>query len=208
MRANFPDVSFERYSDDLIAHCSSLKRAEYILQRIKERMAEYGLEIHPDKTKIVYCRQEWRRDKQPEGVQNKFDFLGYCFRTRRAIDKNIGKPINSFTPGISDKSKAKVKDKIREMKIYNYTSYSAKEIANILNSKIIGWINYYGKFRKSELYDVFEVLNNAIIKWIKKKYKIISINKAYQKLNELRNAKIFAHFVLLPQMGKALGRAV
>jgi RNA-directed DNA polymerase len=69
----------------------------------------------------------------------------------------------------------------------------------MLKSKIIGWINYYGKFRKSELYGVFRILNNAIVKWIKKKYKIVSIRKAYQKFNELKKAKIFAHFIFLSQ---------
>jgi RNA-directed DNA polymerase len=208
MRVNFPDVSFERYSDDIITHCSSLRRAEYILERIKERMVEYGLEIHPDKTKIVYCRQEERRERQPEGVGNKFDFLGYCFRTRTSINKLKNQRTDSFTPAISDKSKRKIKDRIREMKIYNYTSFSAKEIADILKSKIVGWINYYGKFRRSELCGVFNVLDNAIIKWIKKKYKLTGVKKAYQKFQELRDAKVFAHFTLLAQMGKALGRAV
>lgn len=208
MRVNFLKISFERYADDVIAHCVSLKQAEYILERIKERMREYGLEIHPNKTKVVYCKQEGREEKQPEGISNKFDFLGYGFRPRTVIDKTNGKQLDSFSPAISDKSKKKVKDEIRQLKIYNYTSCSAKEIANIFKSRIVGWINYYGKFRKSELYGVFDVLDNAIIKWIEKKYKITSTKKVYQKFKELKDAKVFAHFVLLSQVGKALGRAV
>jgi len=209
MRANFPKIPFERYADDIVVHCYSLKQAKYVLEMIKDRMIEYGLEIHPDKTKIVYCRQEERREKQPEEVSNKFDFLGYGFKTRTTIDKFNGKRMDSFTPAISDKSKKKIKDKIRELRIYNYTSCSAKEIANMLRSKIVGWINYYGKFRKSELYDVFEVLNKAILKWIKKKYKITSTKKAHQKFIELQDGKVFAHFVLLlPQVVNATGRAV
>lgn len=175
-------------------------------------MAEYGLEIHPDKTKLVYCRQDGeqgrRKEKQPEEVSNQFDFLGYSFRTRTAIDKFSGKRMDSFSPAISDKSKKKVKDEIRKFKIYNYTSRSAEEIASFLKSRIIGWSNYYGKFRKSELYCVFDVLDNAIIKWIRKKYKITSTNKTQQKFKELADAKVFAHFTILPQMDKALGRAV
>jgi RNA-directed DNA polymerase len=207
MRAYFPQIQFERYADDIIAHCYTLKQARYVLERIKNRMVEYGLEIHPDKTKLVYCKQEGRREAQPEEVSHKFDFLGYGFKTRTTIDKFSGKPMDSFVPAISDKSKKKVKDTIREMRIYNYTSSSAKEIAKMLRSKIVGWINYYGKFRKSELYGVFDILDNAIIKWIKKKYKITSTKKASQQFRELQDAKVFAHFVLLPQVGKALGRA-
>ena len=202
MKANFPKIPFERYADDIIVHCFSLRQAKYVLEKIKNRMLEYGLEIHPDKTELVYCRQEERREKQPNEVSNKFDFLGYSFRTRTTIDRFNGKRMDSFTPAISDKSKKKIKDEIRSLKIYNYTSYSAQKIADMLRSKIVGWINYYGKFRKSELYGVFEVLDKAIMKWIKKKYKITSTKKAHQKLVEFQDTKVFAHFSLLPQMVK------
>jgi RNA-directed DNA polymerase len=148
------------------------------------------------------------RKKQPKEIGNKFDFLGYGFRTRTIIDKFSRRPINSFAPAISDKSKKAIREKMRAWKIYNYTSYSAEEIANIFKSRIVGWINYYGKFRKSELYEVFDVLDNAIIKWVKKKYKIVSTWKAVEKFKELKNAKVFAHFVLLSRMDEALGRAV
>jgi hypothetical protein len=160
-------------------------------------MIEYGLEIHPDKTKIVYCMQEKRRKQQPDYVEYKFDFLGYGFQTRTNLDKVRNKFNDGFASVISDKAKKKIKDEIRKLKIYHYTIYSDQELSNILKSKIIGWINYYGKFRKSELYGVFKVLNNAIVKWIKKKYKIVSVREAYKKFNELKKAKIFAHFVLL-----------
>lgn len=199
MRANFPKISFERYADDIIVHCFTLKQAKYVLERIKKRMIEYGLEIHPDKTKLVYCRQEERRKDQPEEVSNKFDFLGYSFRTRTTIDKFNRMRMDSFTPAISDKSKKKIKEEIRELTIRNRTNDSAEEIAKLLQSKIVGWINYYGKFRKSELCDVFSILNNAIIKWIRKKYKITSTKKAKQKFKELQANKVFAHFYLLQQ---------
>lgn len=195
MRANFAEINFERFADDVILHCFTLRQAQYILEKVKARMLEYGLEIHPDKTKIVYCKQG-EKTAQQQGIENKFDFLGYCFRVRTIISNNK-RPMNGFTPAISDKSKKKIKEKIRAWKIYNYTSYSAEEIAKMFKSKIIGWINYYGKFRKSELEEVFDVLDNAIIKWIKKKYKITSIWKAWKKFNELKDAKVFAHFVLL-----------
>ncbi len=208
MRTNFVEVHFERYADDMIVHCYTLKQARYILDRIKSRMKEYGLEIHPEKTKIVYCKRERRREVQPKDIEYKFDFLGYSFRTRSAFCKTNKKKFDSWAPAISDKSKKKIKEKIRAMKIYNLTSYSAEEIANMLRSKIIGWINYYGKFRKSELREVFDVLDNAIIKWIKKKYKIISTWRAVRKFKELKDAKVFAHFALLPKTDEALGRAV
>ena len=199
MRAQFAYASFERYADDVVVHCSTLMQAENILGKIKERMLEYGLEIHPDKTKVVYCKQENRKKEQPDYVEHKFDFLGYTFRTRSNLDKARKKLSDGFAPAISDKAKKKIKDEIRKLKIYNYTSCSGQELANMLKKKIIGWINYYGKFRRSELYGVFTILDNAIVKWIKKKYKIISSRKAYKKFNELRKAKIFVHYILLSQ---------
>jgi RNA-directed DNA polymerase len=128
MEVNFPEAGFERYADDVIIHCGTLGQARYILERVKGRMAEYELELHPEKTKIVYCRQEGRAEEQPEGIEDKFDFSGYGFRTRSALNKWTGKPINSFLPAISDKAKKKIKTAVRQEKILKYTDIEIGEI--------------------------------------------------------------------------------
>lgn len=179
-----------------------MKQANYILDTVKCRMQEYELELHPDKTKIVYCRQDGRNEEQPTGVDDKFDFLGYGFRTRTAINTKFKKAGNSFTPAISDKAKQKIKEELRKIEFQKRTGSQIEDIAKFLNKRITGWINYYGKFRKSDLCKIFQVLDNQILKWIKKKYKITSKYEAYKRLNLLKDAKIFAHFRLLPQMAK------
>ena len=110
MKPQFVYAPFERYADDMVVHCSTLTQAEHILGKIKERMIEYGVEIHPDKTKIVYCMQEKRRKQQPDYVEYKFDFLGYGFQTRTNLDKVRNKFNDGFASAISDKAKKKIKD--------------------------------------------------------------------------------------------------
>jgi len=198
MQKQHGNKQFERYADDIIIHCVTLKQSRFILDKVRERMQEYGLELHPEKTKIVYCRQEGRNEEQPEEVEHSFDFLGYGFRTRRAISKT-GKPMNSFVPAISDKAKKKIKDELRKDKIYNMTNSKVEEIARFLNKRLTGWINYFGKHRRSELYDVFAILDKQLLKWIKKKYKTKSTTISCEMLNKLKQEKIFAHHKLLPQ---------
>lgn len=208
MALKLNSIKFERYADDIIIHCWTLTQAKLVLEGVKTRLREYGLELHPDKTKIVYCRDDDRNAKQSEEIKDKFDFLGYSFRTRDIIDARTGKLKNAFTPAISDKAKKKIKDGIKGSKILKQTQHSIETLAKSCNKKIIGWINYYGKFRKSELYVVFDVLDNAIMKWIKQKYKITSARKAYEKFKELKSNNVFMHFKLMPQNGDSLRRAV
>jgi RNA-directed DNA polymerase len=99
MRRRFPEVKFERYADDIVAHCSTQEQAENILEAIRGRLQECGLELHPEKTKIVYCKDENRRGShEHKGL----DFLGYTFRPRLSRSKQ-GKHFVSFSPAISSK---------------------------------------------------------------------------------------------------------
>ncbi len=98
MKRNHPSIVFERYADDIIVHCQSQREAEELLEAIKERMEAVQLELHPDKTKIVYCKDA-RRTGDHEHV--KFDFLGYTFRPRK-IKTRQGKYSVGFTPAISN----------------------------------------------------------------------------------------------------------
>lgn len=202
MAKEFKYINFERYADDIIIHCRTLKQAKHILQRVKERLKYYGLEVHPEKTKIVYCRQDGRNGAQPEEVQDKFDFLGYGFRARTFKDSRTGLLRNAFLPAISDKAVKRIKEELKATKILKQTQHDIADLAVELDSRTKGWINYYGKFRKFELLNVFSILDNAIIKWIKKKYKMTSERQAYQMFKRLKDDEVFAHFALLPQRGQ------
>jgi RNA-directed DNA polymerase len=180
-----PTLKFARYADDAIIHCRSKQQAEYILKQLDIRMKSCGLELHPDKTKIVYCKDQ-RRSAKHEVV--KFDFLGYSFQPRTTFSKKKGKLFLGFDCAISISSRKRIADKLEELKVEKLSFRSIVGIAHYLNPKIRGWVNYYGKFRKSELMKVFQLLRKRIVRWARIRYKRYktSINRAYKWYDRIR----------------------
>lgn len=172
-------VSYTRYADDVIVNCKSQKHAERTLKAIQNRMHRIGLELHPEKTKIVYCK-DYRRKGKYHNV--KFDFLGYSFQPRTSKSKKRSGLFLGFDCSISISSRKRIAAKLAELKVHRMTSNSIVGIAKILNPMIRGWINYYAKFRKSMLHGVFKLLNNRLVKWARKRYKRYktSIKLAYK----------------------------
>jgi RNA-directed DNA polymerase len=168
MRRNHPHIQFERYADDVIVHAKSRAQAEQLLEAIRARLAECGLELHPEKTKIVYC-QDSDRKGQHEHIQ--FDFLGYTFRPRRA--KNYrGKPFVSFLPGVSNKAGKAIRATIRDWRLAaTRNNQSLEDLARLVNPSVSGWVNYYGRFYRSALTPVLRHLERALIRWACRKYK-------------------------------------
>jgi len=202
MVKEFNTIPWARYADDGIAHCVSLKQAEYLLQRLQIRFKEYGLELNLEKTKIVYCKDEGRKGKYPN---ISFDFLGYTFRPREARNKD-GKLFTGFLPAMSDKAKKSIRKEVRRWKLQLKSSKNLKDIANMFNKKIQGWINYYTHFYQSEMYNVLRYINYCLVKWVRRKYKKRSTKrKAQYWLGEvaLSNRNLFAHwkYGVLPTAG-------
>jgi RNA-directed DNA polymerase len=168
MRRNHPHIQFERYADDVIVHAKSKAQAEQLLEAIRARLAACGLELHPEKTKIVYC-QDSDRKGQHEHIQ--FDFLGYTFRPRRA--KNYrGKPFVSFLPGVSNKAGKAIRATIRDWRLAaTRNNQSLEDLARLVNPSVSGWVNYYGRFYRSALTPVLRHLERALIRWACRKYK-------------------------------------
>ena len=142
------EVPFERYADDMIVHCKTQQEAENLQDQITERLKQCSLQLHPEKTKIVYCKDSNRNKREQENIQ--FDFLGYCFKPRESKNK-YGKLFCSFSPAISKQAVKRINDQTKGLKLHSMLQVSLEEIAVILNSKIRGWIGYYGKFRRSAL---------------------------------------------------------
>ena len=190
-------VDYSRYADDVIIHCTSQNHAEYILKAIKNRMQEIGLELHPDKTKIVYCK-DYRR--QGEYATVKFDFLGYSFQPRTSKSKKTGRLFLGFDCGISINSRKRIADKLGDLKVHRMSSNSIVGVAQILNPMIRGWANYYGKFRPSMLHKVFKLLNNRLVRWARKRYKRYktSIKRAYRWFKRIQEQfpYLFYHWQL------------
>ena len=160
---HFPKLSYERYADDVIVHCHSQKQAEYVLDMIRKRMTECKLELHPEKTKIIYCKRNYKEKSPYKPEHASFDFLGFTFRPHR-VKTMRGKFITGFRPGISKKSRTKIWKTLRELKLHRIVGATIDQLGRVehLNLKIRGWINYYGKYRLSDLRNVFRVLNHRI----------------------------------------------
>ena len=146
MGRTYPAIQFERYADDVIIHAKSRAQAEHVLEAVRQRLKECRLELHPEKTKIVYCQDDDRKD-QHEHI--KFDFLGYTFRPRRAKNRR-GKFFVSFLPAISDKAAKAIRETIRDWRLAaTRNNQSLEEIAGLVNPSVRGWANYYGRFYRS-----------------------------------------------------------
>jgi len=167
MARNRPQNPWARYADDGVAHCRSLAETEELLKQLQSRFAECGLELHPEKTRIVYCQDDDRREQYH---QTKFDFLGYTFRARRSKNRR-GKLFINFTPGVSRKASKAMRQTIRGWRLQLKPDKSIEDISHMFNPVIRGWINYYGRFYKSELYSVLRHLNRALVQWVRRKYK-------------------------------------
>jgi RNA-directed DNA polymerase len=168
MRRNYPDVQFERYADDVIVHAKSKAAAEQLLEAIRARLAECGLELHPEKTRIVYC-QDSDRKGQHEHIG--FDFLGYTFRPRRARNRR-GKFFVSFLPGVSNKAGKAIRATIREWRLAaTRNNQSLEDLAWLVNPSVRGWVDYYGRFYRSALTPVLRHLERVLVRWACRKYK-------------------------------------
>ena len=178
-------VKFSRYADDAILHCHSKTHAERTLKLVRERMKNCGLELHPDKTKLVYCRDYRRKGKHSKV---KFDFLGYSFQPRTAKSKTTGNLFLGYDCAISISSRKRLADRLGELKVERLSFKSVVGIAQYLNPMIRGWVNYYGRFRGSELSKVFQLLRKRIVRWARKRYKRYrtSLTKAYKWLDRVR----------------------
>ncbi|NUH86510.1 group II intron reverse transcriptase/maturase [Bacillus firmus] len=196
MNINHPNNPFARYADDAVIHCKSEAEAIRLLESLSKRMNECKLELHPTKTRIVYCKDDDRKENH-ENIS--FDFLGYTFRPRRSKNR-WGKHFINFTPAISNKSKKSIRQKVRDWKLQLKVEKDLTDLSNMFNSKIIGWINFYGKFYKSEMYSTLRHINKALIMWARKKYKRLARHKkrAEYFLGRIanQNPKFFKHWEL------------
>ena len=166
---NYPEGKFERYADDIIVHCDTFTEAQERLNAIEQRLKECKLDLNRSKTKIVHCQNSHKRQAPNKEVKRSFDFLGYTFKPRYVMFK--GKIRVGFTPAMSRKSQKRINKLCFKLKIHRMTHFNIYQIAGMLRSKITGWINYYGKFRKSEMRGMFRVLNFRLGLWVRNKYR-------------------------------------
>ena len=197
MVRNHPQNPWARFADDGVVHCRTKQEAELLYSRLKQRFEECGLKLHPDKTRIVYCKDD---DRTGNHTETTFDFLSYTFRARRSKNR-YGKFFINFTPAVSNKAAKHMRQTIRQWRIHLKPGLKLEDIARDVNPVLRGWINYYGRFYKSQMYPVLRHMNQALVQWARRKYKKLKTHKkrAENWLGNIakREPKLFVHW----QMG-------
>ena len=168
MRRTHPAIAFERYADDVICHCHSEKEARRLLEALQERFASCGLQLHPQKTQIVYCKDSNRR-REFSAIQ--FTFLGFSFRPRMSRNSR-GVVFTSFLPAVSPQALLRMRDRIRRLGLPSMVHCSIEEVASVVNPILAGWIQYYGRFYRTELiHKLYDYLDERLVAWLAQKHK-------------------------------------
>ena len=199
MAREFPGVGFERYVDDAVVHCVSESQAREVLAALVKRMADVGLELHPGKTRIVYCKDGKRRGSYEH---TEFTFLGYTFRPRGVRTKN-GRMFTGFNPAISKGALKKIGGQVRAWKLHRHTEVSVADLAEWMNPVVRGWMNYYGAFYRSALYPFLGRINAYLMRWLRNKFKRLrGRKKAHEAWTRAVTARprFFAHWVWIPSV--------
>ena len=194
MSKYFATNPFERYADDIIVHCNSKEEAGQLLSSIRERLLAFELELQPEKTKLVYCKNYLRKEQHKH---NSFTFLSYSFQPR-SKPNTFGKhnKFMVFNAAICEKAKTFIRERIRTVFNPRNTQVSLERVAVKLNPKIRGWLNYYSRFNPRVAGNVFLYLNKLIRRWIEEKFRLRSkkaIVNQYQSYMQ-SNAGLFVHW--------------
>ena len=197
MARTYPELPWCRYADDGLVHCRVEYEAERVKAALQARLAECRLEMHPTKTRIVYCRDGKRRGKYP-GV--KFDFLGYCFRPRLVRRSRDNILFCSFAPAVSPSALKSMRAKIRDLGIRRRTELSLAAIAHRINPLLRGWISYYGRYAPSALAPLLRYVNQTLLAWATRKFKRFKAHRIrashfLQAMSRL-NTNLFVHWRL------------
>ncbi len=194
LEIKYPQLRFVRYADDAIIHCNNQTEAEKVLNAIKQRMIDCGLEVNERKSKIAYCKNANRKGTYKVV---KFDFLGFTFQPRPTSTK-AGQMFLGFDCAISTKSKKKIIEIFRKSNFHRWTVSDITRIADEFNSKIQGWINYYGQFRKYSLMKIFRIFHHRLMSWAVNRYKRFkgSMRKAGRWIYEMARSQpnLFVHW--------------
>ena len=204
MTREFPHIPFERYADDAICHCQSAEEAQVVWSAVRGRFGACKLVLHPEKTKIVYCKDANRRGDFPN---THFDFLGFQFRARKTMWH--GKPAHGFLPAASPKALTRIRRTVRRWALHHRNDKSLPELATMYNPSIRGWITYYSHFYSTRLRPTLKRIDAYVIRWARRKFKrmVHQTKGARDWFDRLRRAtpQLFAHWPLCHGNGRTSG---
>ena len=194
MQKNYPSMCFERYADDILVHCEDAEEAAKLRVAVEQRLLQCKLELNLEKTKIVYCKDSERRKRYPN---EKFDFLGYTFRPRSSKDR-LGRLCVNFAPAVSNEAAKRMRHIMRKWRLHLRSDKSLNDLAHMINPILRGWINYYGRYYRSQLYSALLCLNLTLSRWAMRKYKRLArhLQRAMHWLGRVaqQTPDLFAHW--------------
>jgi RNA-directed DNA polymerase len=186
-------IQFERYADDIICHCRSEKEAMELQTTLVDRFMRCGLQLHPEKTKIVYCKS---RKNRADYTSVSFDFLGFTFRPR-LIRTRQGKRLVYFLPGVSRKAAKRIRTEINSWPWLKWVQGGIKDIIMFSQSKLRGWMEYYGKFSRRIIDNILFHFDKKLSRWAMRKYKKLkTLMQSAKRVNAFRkrNRRLLAHW--------------
>jgi RNA-directed DNA polymerase len=193
MAREYPTVRFERYADDAIVHCVTEAQAKRLVVAIRNRLAEVGLQLHPTKTRIVYCKDGRRR---LDYEHTAFTFLGFTFRARGARGKN-GRNFTGFLPAVSKDALTKMSREVRRWRLHLRTGHTLADLARKINPIVRGWMQYYGAFYRTALDPLLRRINAYLMRWLRRKYQRLRLFKkalaCWQRITR-QQPRLFAHW--------------
>jgi len=194
MARKYPQCRFCRYADDAVVHCHSQKQARAVMRSIASRLAECGLTMHPEKSKIVYCKDSNRRQAYPHVY---FTFLGFTFRPRKALSKTR-RIFTSFLPATSAEALKRMRRAVRGWKLNRQTHVELAALAKLYNPIVQGWWNYYGAFYPTAMLSLYRHIDRALARWARRKYKALTGRQgaSMQWLRKVKDAnpQMFHHW--------------
>ena len=199
LEREFPAVEFERFADDAVVHCRTERQAQLVLVALSERLASVGLRLHPDKTRIVYCKDRKRRLSYE---RTSFTFLGYTFRARKAPTRDGKSMFTAFLPAMGTDALKDKGHEVRGWKLHLRTTCDLAALAEWMNPIIRGWMNYFGKFYRTEMFGLLRRINTYLVRWARRKFKRLrAFKRAKRWWNGLlkRVPRLFAHWAWMPE---------
>ena len=199
MTREFPSVPFERFADDAVLHCVSEQQAQHVRACLARRLVEVGLELHPDKTRIVYCKDSKRRGTY-ERVS--FTFCGYTFRPRKAYSKRRGEAFTGFLPAVSAGKLTDMSRRATSWRLHRRVNLTLNDLADEINPVLQGWLTYYTAYYKTAVIPLCQRIDSHLMRWARRKYKRLERSdprtRAWLRGISSREPALFAHWRYCP----------
>jgi len=196
---------FARYADDAVIHCCHQQEAEKLLIEISDRLQKCSLTMHPEKSKVIYCKDS---NRQQDYLQTQFTFLGFTFRSRKVISR-AGKPFMGFLPAVSKEALKGMRTTIKGWRMHRQTFTTLEQLAHQYNAVLRGWWNYYGRFYKTEMRSLIDYINQRLASWARRKHKKLKCHKrqSFLWLNRIARKQpyLFFHWQLPGSSDRIMG---